>query len=440
MISDAPTGPPGSIVAAATGKKKKHAGRGGCVQRGGMTPTGARQVPVESLNLEAVYRSLVASPSAGFQSPPFAMTFSHPPCARGVLNNSNYCFLNATAQTLAFVPPFAQLAVSAAMETKLCPTLAALGTWILSYWSRPPMQSIPPLRLPNLTRGQASFFAAPSHLAKMDGSSQEDATEFMHHVLEVIQAELCALEESYSGASADASRDSTNLLATNAETKGWTFVKGKERLSVREHRDETRSVLLDTVFGGAVENHLKGKSKLKHHASVLVEGFFLLQVDVGFSAECSLEMALERTLQSERVYDSARAKDLLKTVKLLRLPKVLLLQLRRWAVTAEGELVKLDNVVRFSKTLVLPKSTCADATLANAARTYELVAFIAHRGSATERGHYVAYLANASLPVSAVAQGKSLLTFCNDAKVQLVPLHEAVESEAVYLLVYQRKT
>ncbi|RNC60513.1 ubiquitin hydrolase [Trypanosoma cruzi] len=150
-------------------------------------------------------------------------------------------------------------------------------------------------------------------------------------------------------------------------------------------------------------------------------------------------MALERSLQRERVYDSARAKDLLKTVKLRRLPTVLLLQLQRWAVTAEGELVKLENLVRFSKTLVLPKSTCSDKTLSNATRTYELVAFIAHRGKATERGHYVTYLANASLPTPTTAQGDAALTFCNDAKVHTVTMREAIEGEAVYLLVYQRK-
>ncbi|RNF24303.1 ubiquitin hydrolase [Trypanosoma conorhini] len=397
-------------------------------------------MPLESLNLETVYRSLVASPAPGFQRSFFATAFNPPPCARGVLNSSNYCFMNATAQALAFIPPFAQLAISAVREAEVCPTLAALGKWILSYWTRPPLQSIPPPRLPSVLRGPASSSAPPSHLAKMNGSSQEDATEFLHRLLEVIQAELRALEEGYSENSTCGSREPTTSLSENAETKGWTFVKGKERLSVREHRDEARSVLLDAVFGGAVENHLKGKSKLKDHASVLVEGFFLLQVDVGFSAECSLEMALERTLQRERVYDSARAKDLLKTAKLRRLPTVLLLQLRRWAVTAEGELVKLDNVVRFSKTLVLPKSTCSEATLNNAARTYELVAFIAHRGRATERGHYVAYLANAFLPDPAVVQGNAVLTICNDAKVEPVPLREAVESEAVYLLVYQRKT
>ncbi|KAF8279557.1 ubiquitin hydrolase CA [Trypanosoma cruzi cruzi] len=437
-MSGESTGPPGSIVVAAKGKRKKNDGRG-WAQRGGATSTKPRYLPVESLNLEEVYHSIVAPSSVGRQKLAFATAFNPPPSARGILNNSNYCFMNATAQALVFLPPFAQLAISAVLEAELCPTLATLGKWMLSYWARAPNQLVPPLSLPKAVRGQTASSAAPSHWGKMDGSSQEDATEFMHHLLEVIQTELCALEGSYGESSNGRIRDPNTSLEGNSEKKGWTFVKGRERLSVREHCDKSRSVLLDAVFGGAVENHLKGKSKLKDHASVLVEGFFLLQVDVGFSAECSLEMALERSLQRERVYDSARAKDLLKTVKLRRLPTVLLLQLQRWAVTAEGELVKLDNLVRFSKTLVLPKSTCSDNTLSNAARTYELVAFIAHRGKATERGHYVAYLTNASLSTLTTAQGEAALTFCNDAKVHTVTMREAIEGEAVYLLVYQRK-
>ncbi|KEG07351.1 ubiquitin hydrolase [Trypanosoma grayi] len=445
MASGPPPGPPGSVVAA-TNKKRKGNGSGRVVpsHHGGAALTGFRQAPVESLNLEEVYGSLISSPATGRRRSPFATTFSYPPHVQGVLNNRNSCFINAVLQALVFTPPFAQLAVSAAAEIELCPTLATLGRWLLSYWARLPTQSIAPPRLPLALHGQATSFSSPVRQGNMDGSVQEDAAEFMQHMLEIIQAELCALERRFrqNAKFGDTADDSHG---NKTQTKGWTFVNGRERLSVREQSDERHSILFSAIFGGSVESHLKGKSKTKDHVSVVVEGFFMLQVDVCFGAECSLEVALERTLQMERVHDDAREKDLLKTLKLRRLPIVLLLQVRRWAVTAEGELVKLDNIVHFSKTLVLPKSTCADTTVSNAARTYELVAFVSHRGRATERGHYVAYLTDASssgnvAPAAVEAvRGGEVLTLCNDARVTTATMQEAVEGEAVYVLVYQHK-
>ncbi|KAH9578653.1 Peptidase C19 [Trypanosoma melophagium] len=439
MASTTVGGPPGSIAAVPKTRRKGRSGGKNPTSKGAVKSSDTHNVAVDCLNLEDVYISLVTSSSSQkMRHSPFTTVFSHPPNARGVINNSNFCFMNAILQGLVFTPPFAQLAVSATAASETCPMLSTLGKWFLSYWTKPPMQPIPPPRLSVMMSTSSNSSSTPLGSRRMDGSMQEDAPELMHRILEIIRSELSVLEQQFRE-SDSYEADRHPLHTESVDTKGWTFVKGKEKLSVREHSEEQRSILFDSLFGGTLESHLKGKSRTKNFASVVVESFFVLQVDVCFGADCKIEVALERTLQTERVHDDAREKDLLKTVKLRQLPNLLFLQLRRWAVTAEGEYVKLDNIVRFSKTLVLPKSTCSDTTLSNSARTYDLVAFIAHRGRATERGHYVTYLTNAATSAERTENGNDLLTLCNDAKVTTATMQEALGSEAVYFLLYLRR-
>ena len=94
---------------------------------------------------------------------------------------------------------------------------------------------------------------------------------------------------------------------------------------------------------------------------------------------------------------------------------MLLIHLQRFAVTAEGEAVKLDNVLHFGPRLTLPtKLFAAPGTSANAASAppsgtpspasvggggppaggveYRLCAAMCHRGTSTRSGHYVTYV------------------------------------------------
>ncbi|EAN80392.1 ubiquitin carboxyl-terminal hydrolase, putative [Trypanosoma equiperdum] len=442
MASVLPSAPPGSAVISS-----KRRSRRGAQRLAGKQPDvkhiGVSQTVIDRLDLMSLHQELLETFSTfdvqgGMrrkgQRGSFASKFNHVPIAKGIVNRTNSCFMNAMLQAIIFTPPLAQLIISAS-DSELCPTLSALGKWMLSYWTKPANQSISPPQLSvaqSANEGVASTYLL---LARMNGYAQEDALEFLQHLLDTINTELCSLEKHYCNRAAIDSGDE----------KGWTFVHGRERRSLREEKTGPHSILLDAVFGGTIQSHLKGKSRVRSHASVVLDRFFVLQVDVGFNAECTLEEALERTLQTEKVYDDSRAKDLVKTMKLHQLPLVLFAQLRRWAVTAEGELVKLDNIVRFGKTLVLPKSICSDETLSGTARTYQLVAFVAHRGSATGCGHYVTYIVNASLPENArsnslVTGGEEVLTLCNDVRISHVTMREAIEGEAAYLLVYQRKT
>ncbi|KPI90840.1 putative ubiquitin hydrolase putative cysteine peptidase Clan CA family C19 [Leptomonas seymouri] len=390
--------------------------------------------------------------------------FAELPYPRGMVNNSNFCFMNSILQSLLFIPAFAQLAVSASCDVlarEACPTLAALGKWALQYW-KPGYTRLAIAAPPLMQRHKRGHGAAiPSSQRALDGSVQEDAQEFLQKLLECIQQELVSFEEKLGERSevASTAHSDMNSLAEesgNAATtqKGWTVVKGKDKLTVREHMDaQGQSRLLNAVFGGTLESHLQGKQRQRDHVSVLVEKYFCLPVGIAFAPECTMEQALEHTFTAEKIYDSEREKNLKKTLRLGHLPSILLIQLRRWAMTREGNLVKLDNVVHLRRTLEIPRSICSDETLSNAGRSYRLLSAVCHRGDAMSRGHYVTYLVHHAaspevMKVQTTSKGNEAqavrsapptasVILCNDTNISVGPAKN-MEKETVYFLVYQK--
>jgi ubiquitin carboxyl-terminal hydrolase 10 len=400
---------------------------------------------------------------------PFALQrdFTEQPYPRGMVNNSNFCFMNSILQSLLFIPAFAQLAVSVCCDTlarECCPTLTIFGNWALQYWKPgcTRLAIVAPVLMPRNKAGTSSSGTTavsliPNSQRALDGSVQEDAQEFLQKLLECIQRELVLFEEQLGRESEVATvlEERGGGSSPASARKGWTVVKGKEKLAVREHVDvHGQSQLLSAIFGGTLESHLQGKQRQRHHVSVLVEKFFCVPVDINFAAECTMEQALEHTFTSETIYDSEREKNLKKTLRFGQLPSILLLQLRRWAMTREGELVKLDNVVHLKRALQIPRSICGDETLDNAARSYRLLSVVCHRGDTVGRGHYVTYLVQhaASPDVMKVQQkaGKASeaeavhtappstsVILCNDANISIAPA-KSMEKESIYFLVYQR--
>ncbi|KAK7199728.1 ubiquitin hydrolase [Novymonas esmeraldas] len=435
------------------------------------------------------------------------LAFTDLPYPRGMVNNSNFCFINSILQALLFIPAFAQLSVCASCDAQarqLCPTLAAFGKWALQYWkpgftrlatTAPPLVPRTGVGAGGGRAGAPSSAVAPASQRILDGSVQEDAQEYLQKLLERVHEELVAWEDALNAgdASETTTESGTHTTAASVATthhgggvagataaaaaaasastggggggedggqppfhqKGWTIVRGKEKLAVREHVDvQGRSRLLASMFGGTLESHLQGKQRQRDRVSVMVESYYCLPVDVGFAPECTIEQALEHTFVTERIYDSEREKNLKKTLRLGRLPSILFLQLRRWAVTREGELVKLDNVVHLKRTLQIPRTICSDETLGNAGRAYRLLSVVCHRGDAVGRGHYVTYLVHhaaspAILKVQASEPGNkdaaivrsppdpASVILCNDANVTVCPAKN-MEKESMYFLVYQK--
>lgn len=389
--------------------------------------------------------------------PQFSSSFSLLPYPRGIFNRRFYCYMNAVIQTLIFCPPFVHLIVSVE-ESSLsaqCPIITALGKWFKDYWKPGYSRAsiLPPsLVLPRVFTGQV----------------QSDAQEYLQCLLEAVDAELMEAE------SRDVLRGGGNHLATNIEEKakelkGWTVVEGKGRLRYQLHKAK-HSVLLNTILGGITESYVSaGNSSKDQGSSVTVEGFFMLSLKIGFKAQCTIEESLLHTFSPEKIESTEEAggKTIVKTTKVGELPRILILHLSRWAVTREGDIVKIDNKVQFGNTLAFPPSICTRelSSLPASQRSYRLLAAVAHRGHSSADGHYVAYIAAhianpfaigtaaqkshqdpfRSTPAPGTAHSftsrtaitKGTFILCDDVRVTLEK-QSSLEKETVYFLVYQK--
>ena len=110
-------------------------------------------------------------------------------------------------------------------------------------------------------------------------------------------------------------------------------------------------------------------------------------------------------------------------------------------MTAEGDVVKLDNLVTFGPTLVVPNDlTSHSGGLPGADRTYILSSAVCHRGPGSSKGHYVTYLNNcseATIRASEEAGKGHPMTLCDDFKVTTSTLARTWE-DSPYFLFYRK--
>lgn len=304
------------------------------------------------------------------------------PYPRGLLNNKNDCFMNAVLQMLLFIPGFAQLAVSVAESPPafafLSPTMCVLGKWCMEYWK--PSLPLSPLLLPRLpiSAKTASF-----------ANEQQDAQEYLLCLLEQIDDELMKLERQKLSRGSSQTKAVPSSISKIQDLKGWTVVeKGKEKLSYRMHAGR-HSVLLSSLLGGLTDSRLSGNAK--NRVSATVETFFTLSLKIAFKYTCTVGEALEHAFQKEAI-EGIDSTILYKSTLFSELPRILILHFCRWATTAEGEAVKIDNEVVCQPTLTIPALLCTDHDLPPSERLYRLVSAVAHRGVSAQSGHYVTYL------------------------------------------------
>lgn len=248
--------------------------------------------------------------------------------------------------------------------------------------------------------------------------------------------------------------------------------------SPASHTGDTASSapsLFPQIMGGVVSNALRGgRGIAKSVTSVVYEPFSSVSIAVGFAAQCTVEEALARAFLPESIQDDTRGVAMKKVSLIEQLPQVLVLTVRRWAVTAEGDIVKIDNQLQYSSggsgnkasaaaetehggaglpsatRLVVPATCCAQK-LTPQQRSYQLTSVVCHRGDGMMNGHYVTYIVGDEPPAASSASlgggggaasatpppaGPEVL-LCNDASISRSTLRQ-LEKECAYLLFYSR--
>jgi ubiquitin carboxyl-terminal hydrolase 10 len=342
-----------------------------------------------------------------------------------------------------------------------------LGDWVLQYWSSASVAALPVPRCFSATRPAAGD--GPTSTVVMGnrgelsatGLRQEDASEFFQALVRRVDADLSELGVAapLAGRSAASERQEGGAGATlNAVDdgknggRGWLTVgKGKERLTVRSEDAAAAGrggqgswgVLEGGVFNGTLRVNVKNaKGTARGVTSVVVEPFLTLNVPV--SAMNRVNPAAPPTvldcIVSSMAKEAVDAEERVIRREMLfgQIPLVLVVQLSRWAITREGEVVKLDNVVSLASKLIIPREMIFGAT---SGAEYQLQSIICHRGNTPNSGHYVTYvLGGTSVAAPAVGENESATAaVANDSRVTRTTLQQALkdaEKDAPYLLFY----
>lgn len=348
---------------------------------------------------------------------------------RGLINTGNTCFANSTLQALLACPPFLNLLATIKSRT-LPPTGFPALRAFASFAGQFRVASEPEQKDQKLGPVDVGRPFAPVMFDDVLRSfspdqpprgrpRQEDAQEFLSHVMDRLHEELLWLE-------------GRSIVGQNAvvDDEEWEIVGPKNKSALTRTHMTIKSPLSD-IFGGQLCSVVKAKG---NKASATVQPFLVLHLDILSDAVQSIEDALRFFAAPESLegYKAASSKasevvSASKAIKIQSLPSVLIVHLMRFSYGASGS-GKLNKAIKYSNSLTIGRELLATSTgSATEGRKYELVATVTHHGNNPSTGHYTA---DCRQP-----DGRWLRF--DDAVVSVVPINQVLQ-EHTYVLFYKR--
>ncbi|GBG66673.1 hypothetical protein CBR_g66808 [Chara braunii] len=400
------------------------------------------------------------------------------PIPRGLMNTGNSCFLNSTLQALLSCSPFFHLI--RVLATQKIPTdgkfpvlkafvdflaefqLPQQGEVMVSkdgardvngfdkYGNRTSTIDVGRPFVPAMFENVLMRFS-PNQRARGPGRTrQEDAQEFLSYCLDCLHQELLMLQEEEEGSGSTVGRDgagavraarqssaSSEVIAGMHDEDEWETVGPKNRTAVtRTH--EFPETALSSIFGGQLRSEVRTQGS---KPSATVQPFMLLQLDIMPESVKTVEDALHHFTARETL-DGYKTKGRAevpasKSVRILQLPRVLVLHLKRFSYDAQG-VGKVHKMVRFPLNLTLHRDLLVPSSVTvgtggisgshREVRQYELVSIVSHHGKDAATGHYT----------TDAKQGDNRWLRFDDCHVTSVPQHRVLDNDEAYLLVYKR--
>jgi ubiquitin carboxyl-terminal hydrolase 36/42 len=360
---------------------------------------------------------------------------SHRP-PRGFHNLGNTCFLNATLQCLAYIPPFCQTLIAISESKmknnmngvhqkmyqgqKITSTLCSLFRQAHGFDISQSGSAIAPKNIVNALPTIGSCGSRNGY--KFRPGRQEDAHEFLVHLLDAMNdGELRA-------------------AGINQHASGW-----RDRLPV-SRLDET--TFIHRIFGGYFRSQVRCRKC--NYRSNTYDPFLDLSLEVSKKSSNSVLNALseftrKETLDAENQWKCSGCKKYVcatKQLTVFRPPLTLCIQLKRFAFdsgTAFGMNgfkfskfhhglggSKITKPIEFPADLDLPLSdgrSCA----------YSLTGIVIHVGGSASSGHYTAYVKQPG------KRGSNQWYHMDDSFVEPVSEKTVLRQRDAYVLFYCRK-
>lgn len=375
---------------------------------------------------------------------------------RGLINRSNYCYINAILQALVACPPFYHLmrairSLPAARNSKHPKPFIDAMTALVAEFSSLPLR--PKVQRDKTKKDETPDIATDtplepvvihkilsllrSDIFQVEGR-QEDAEEFLGCVLNRLNDEMLELmklsknESEVNGSSGNSSAEESGD-GHGDDQDDWKVIRGnRNKGTVTRTTDFGRSPMSD-IFGGKLRSRVHREGD---HPTDNIQPFFTLQLDIEKAA--SVKDALDLLVGKDQLEGMTCAKtkqeiQAWQQVTLEELPIVMILHLKCFDY-------KMDGCTKILKTLEFPIELKIDSKLMSSKgktytakqKQYKLFAVVYHDGKEASKGHYITDVFHA---------GYGTWIRYDDSTVRAVPEFNVLHPKAPrvpYLLYYRR--
>jgi len=376
---------------------------------------------------------------------------------RGLLNRSNWCFVNAILQALLACPPFYNMMKNLAatinplkQNKSKTPMLDSIVEFVSEFSVLDTAQINKPQKKDKNRKKDdivTGISLEPMYVYNMllnledetfkvvDGR-QEDAEEFLSCLLNGLSDEMSnkmklVVEE----ASAEANEGDENDEDVDDD---WKEVGAKGRSCVT--RRVADSCQLTTPIQALALGMCRScvKSETGDNSATL-QPFYTLQLDIQEDDVKSVGDALVKNFANEKLDGFVCSKtkkeiDATRSLSIEELPPILILHLKRFVYDANtGGVQKILKQIEFSVDLEVSKSILsAECRASNKQRQYKLFSVVYHNGREATKGHYVTDIFHT---------GYSSWLHCDDSQVSATCEQSVLApspTSTPYILLYRR--
>ena len=335
---------------------------------------------------------------------------------RGLLNRSNWCFVNAILQALLASPPFYNMMKS--LSTVVHPlnkekSKTPMMDSILEFTSefsvldthqinKPQKKdknrkkeeivtgiSLEPIYVYNmlLNREDETF--------KVIEGRQEDAEEFLSFLLNGLSDEMLSKMKLVDLESAEEAEARTEEPDGDGEADDWKEVgaKGKSCVTRRIADSSQTATPIQSLALGMCRSCVKSETG---DNSATLQPFYTLQLHIQDEHVNTLADALGQNFANEKLdgFICSRTKKEIEATRILsleELPPVLILHLKRFVYDGKtGGVQKIMKQIDFGVDLEISKNILsAECRASNKQRQYKLFSVVYHNGREATKGHYV---------------------------------------------------
>ncbi|CAG9860826.1 unnamed protein product [Phyllotreta striolata] len=367
---------------------------------------------------------------------------------RGLLNQSNYCYINSILQALVACPPLYNLLTGLAQnissngKRKPTPVIDGMCRFVKEFKYLPPNLRNKDKKAEKNPKKDANVLIntdipfEPTWIYKMLNGirtdliegRQEDAEEFLGFLLNGLNDEMLELIKLVKN---DKEEPNESVLTTddNGE-KEWKVMGPKNKGSITRRTDFDRTPISD-IFGGLL------KSKI-HRAGDLstenIQPFLTLQLNI--EKVKTVREALEALVNKHQLEGLTSSKtneevEAWQQVLLDELPVILILHLKCFDYKQAG-CTKIIKALEFPVDLKIDQKLLSSKPQSQKEKHYKLFAVVYHDGKEASKGHYV---------TDAFHIGYSCWLRYDDASVKTVQEEQVLKPQGTrvpYLLFYRR--